>query len=242
MIVYVLENDSFDEILALKQEVRKFVGLEKHSIHITDNQLESIQTLNLLFNKNSIDHLNISIPDKYAKFNNKIKIYKEKIKKNNLNISDFIVDSSGVIGVFGIRDCNDLDFLSLSDRQYLIEQKGIEKHDSELQYYNINKDSMIYDPRNYFVYNDLKFITLQVLKEMKKNRNEEKDKTDLKLIELYLKNNKLSWDIDILKTINNIKRKKRLLKQKIRKGLIYISKNIGVYDILKKYKSYKIYK
>lgn len=242
MIVYVLENDSFDEILALKQEVRKFVGLEKHSIHITDNQLESIQTLNLLFNKNSIYHLNISIPDKYAKFNNKIKIYKEKIKKNNLNISDFIVDSSGVIGVFGIRDCNDLDFLSLSDRQYLIEQKGIEKHDSELQYYNINKDSMIYDPRNYFVYNDLKFITLQVLKEMKKNRNEEKDKTDLKLIELYLKNNKLSWDIDILKTINNIKRKKRLLKQKIRKGLIYISKNIGVYDILKKYKSYKIYK
>ena len=143
------------------------------------------------------------------------------------------------MGIFGIRDCSDLDFLSLSDKQDLIEQEGIEKHDSELQYYNINKDSMIYDPRNYFVYNDLKFITLQVLKEMKKNRNEEKDKTDLKLIELYLKNNKLSWDIDISKTINNIKRKKRLLKQNIKKGLIYISKKIGVYDILKKYKSYK---
>ena len=146
------------------------------------------------------------------------------------------------MGIFGIRDCSDLDFLSLSDKQDLIEQEGIEKHDSELQYYNINKDSMIYDPRNYFVYNDLKFITLQVLKEMKKNRNEEKDKTDLKLIELYLKNNKLSWDIDISKTINNIKRKKRLLKQNIKKGLIYISKKIGVYDILKNIKVIKMYK
>lgn len=241
MIVYVLESDSFDEILTLKQEVCKFVDIEKHFIHIIDNQLKSIQILNLLFNKNSIYHLNTSIPDKYVKFNNKIKIYKEKINRNNLNINDFIIDSSGVMGIFGIRDCSDLDFLSLSDKQDLIEQEGIGKHDSELQYYNINKDSMIYDPRNYFVYNDLKFITLQVLKEMKKNRNEEKDKTDLKLIEFYLKNNKLSWDIDISKTINNIKRKKRLLKQNIKKGLRYIYKKIGVYDILKNIKVIKLH-
>ena len=100
---------------------------------------------------------------------------------------------------------------------------------------------MIYDPRNYFVYNDLKFITLQVLKKMKKNRNEEKDKIDLKLIEIYLKNNKLSWGIDILKTINNMKRKKRLLKQNIKKGLRYISKKIGVYDILKNIKVIKLH-
>ena len=44
------------------------------------------------------------------------------------------------------------------------------------------KNEIIYNPENYFYFNGFKFISLNILKKMKQNRNEEKDKNDLKLI------------------------------------------------------------
>lgn len=225
-IIYVLESDEFENILNIKQEVRKLIGIGNHSIHITDNKLESIQISKLVFNKNSIQHLNRASPNKYIEFNDKINIYKKRILNNNLDMNDFIIDSSGVMGIFGIRDCTDIDFLSLCVNQDLVTYNNIiDKHDSELKYYDINKDTIIYDPRNFFIYNDLKFTTLSLLKKMKKNRKEDKDMEDIKLINNYIKNENII-ETKYLLFKNNLKRKKRFLEIKIKTYILCLLKRI----------------
>ena len=45
-----------------------------------------------------------------------------------------------------------------------------------------NNDNLLYDPNNYFYFNGHKFLSLRNIKEMKENRNEEKDTKDNNLI------------------------------------------------------------
>ena len=51
-----------------------------------------------------------------------------------------------------------------------------------LSYYTKTKDDIIYNPENHFYFNGFKFVSLNILREMKKKRNEIKDQNDLKLI------------------------------------------------------------
>lgn len=239
--VYILESHDFNTILNLKQKIRNLVSIENHSIHITDNKKESIQIGKLLFNKNSINHLNTSYPDKYSNHNKRLHKYKENIINNNLDIDDFIVDSSGPMGTFGIRESNDLDFLSLSDKYKLVEDDGISNNDDQLYNYSINKDSIIYNPNNYFVYNDLKFITLDLLKNMKVNRNEIRDKEDVRLIEIFLRNNGNSYSVKVISLINIFRRRIRKIKFIIKENAKYVLKKIGVYNVLKMVKQKIMY-
>ena len=51
-----------------------------------------------------------------------------------------------------------------------------------LSYYTKLKEDIIYNPENHFYFNGFKFASLNMIREMKKNRNELKDQSDLKLI------------------------------------------------------------
>lgn len=74
--VYIFEKESLNEVLRIKDEIREIFRIGKHSIHISDNSGETHEMCELLFNQNSIHHLNYSHPDK------NIETYK-KLKKIN---------------------------------------------------------------------------------------------------------------------------------------------------------------
>ena len=52
--------------------------------------------------------------------------------------------------------------------------------------YNKTVDDILYDPDNYFYFDGLKYISLELLKIKKENRGEEKDKKDIELINSVL--------------------------------------------------------
>ena len=79
-----------------------------------------------------------------------------------------------------MRDCRDLDFLHLKNVSGI--SRDIECHNLESHHYRVDKNEIIYNPALHFYLHGVKFASLEVVKEMKKFRNEEKDRKDVILI------------------------------------------------------------
>ena len=71
-------------------------------------------------------------------------------------------------------------------------------HNSYEKFYKKSIDELVYNPDNYFYFNGIKFLKLEVLVEFKRNRNEIKDKlflenykskSSLRLFFYYMLNN-----------------------------------------------------
>ena len=107
---------------------------------------------------------------------------------------------------------------------------GFDNHASQLVYHNPKIEDLIFNPKHYFYFNDFKFVSIEQIKKMKKNRNEIKDRIDIKLI------NKQSKDplLSLLRISNYI----NLFKTKLVAIFNTAFKKIWFYNIAKNiYKS-----
>ena len=200
---YLLEADDLNSIAEAKEEVRKVFNIGNNSIHTTDFNKDTIKIAELLFNNNTILYLNNT---NYL-FNEKIEMlineYKAWININNYNKDHFCIDGSLIMTLYGIREAEDLDFLSLDSR---LDSgiKDVNIHNEEEKYHEKKVDDLIMDPDNYFYYNGLKCITLQQIKKMKLIRDELKDKKDIILIN-KVENNKWQLKNYLIKKILYLK-------------------------------------
>ncbi len=229
----VYEADSLDEVLKAKKKIRDILGIGNYGIHITDTHEEAVELANMFFNANTIDFINRTRPDKYIKTNANIQMFIEQIEKNNLNIDDFVIASSTVIGLYGLRNSGDVDYFSLSEEQHKVDNETIECQDKYLDYYGASKADLIYNPANYFRYLNVKFVMPQYVRNFKKKRNNEKDKIDVKLLNQIIQNKRVNFKTIGFKVEIQIFRIKRFLWNNARK----ISKSIlpkGFYEFLKK--------
>lgn len=177
--VILFESD--ENMILMKDEIRDIFKVNKHSVHITDTHEEVKELSGLLFNKNSLEWLNISIPRSFSWFEKLISHYKTWLSEKTFNKEQFCVDGSASLSAFGLRTARDLDFLYSGNRNVGTGFKEIDCHNSRFE----NKgqiDEIIYNPENYFHYNSLKFLSLEQLLEFKVNRGEEKDLEDIELI------------------------------------------------------------
>lgn len=234
----LVRGKNTQEILNIKGEVRDIYGIGLSSIHSTDNIAETRIAANLIYNKNSIHHLHFGHPTQYVKSHHLIEFFKYKIDENALNIRDFVIDSSMVLAVYGIREANDLDYYNLND-DVKLDYMNIEEHDEHLTYHNVSKVDLIINPANYFVYYGVKFISLNRLASFKKNRGEKKDINDLRLINTYVSSeNKLK--MQFLRMKDTFRRKKIIYKKNLRmfarQSLISLHIFDFVYSIYRKFK------
>lgn len=233
--IILVEANNIDDILKLKNNIREKVNIGNHSIHSTDNIEETLQLLSLTINENSVYGLNNYDPDKYYQFNIMFEKLKETIKKNNIPIDDLVVDSSSIMALFGIRENEDIDIIISEKYIDLFDEIGLDNHNNQISFYNNSIDDLLYNPSNYFIYNEIKFLTLDNLLIMKKNRNEQKDKEDVILINNTLFSNKKSKNFKIL-----LNKKIRKLKRKTKKYFIDFFKKIGCFEMCRRlYKKWK---
>lgn len=205
LTVCLIRCDCLAKILDLKREVRDIFGIAEHSIHITDTADETMQMAKILLNENSLDFLNEGDPSRYIDYVKGLNDFKTSIIANMLNLDDFIIDSSGVMGIYGIRKPSDIDYLSLSSKNITSPNDNFDNHEAEAKYHTQSIDSLILDPSNFFVYDGIKFVSLKVLNDFKTKRNEPKDRDDIKLIEHYMKS-KNNFRLLFIRCKNYIKR------------------------------------
>ncbi len=183
---FLFKADSLDQVVSLKAKIRTLFTLENHSVHISDNDSETIMMTNLLYNPNSVEFMNNADPYKYSCVYNRCKQFEEIVNRNYLDINRFIVSSNCILEKYGLKQVQEVGVASdyvFSDKETSQDViNGIDKYNADLCYHSINVDEMLYNPRNYFYFDGMKFLSLARLAEIMRNRGTEEDLRDLKLI------------------------------------------------------------
>lgn len=197
--IIIFQSNNKETVFNLKQKLRHKSNLDKHSIHISDdNNFENI--LNILFCNESLNLINTI---KYSKLNDQFDAtnrFKNELLDNGLDQRDFAISGSFLLSLYKLRQNNDLDVIynNLSENsKLLLEKLKISDHEKYLKYFLKTKKELIYDKSNYFYFNNLKIINFENIITFKHNRNEKKDKYDISLIK-RLNSKRVLLDLNIL--------------------------------------------
>ena len=209
-----VEVKDYAKLVDIKEEMRELYDLEKHSLHMTDNKKETIQMANILLSANTISFLNACNALEYK---NTFKLLEQarNIQKKN----DVCFTGSLVLALYGVRQANDVDYICSDDNDS-------DSHNAYLSLYGYSKGEILYQPNLSFSFFDLRFLNLKCIKSFKINRDEKKDRDDIKLIDFVLKNTGKSWKAEYL-------RKKRRIIAKIQGEIIRLAHKTGTYELLR---------
>lgn len=225
--VITFQAKSLDEVLQIKERVRKLFNVGKHSIHITDTKEEAVRVTRIMFNDNSIHFLNYAQPNKYRSTHAKLEKFRKFLVKNKISNQDIVLDSGIVLSLYGFREASDIDYLA-SDKFIIdINEEELEYHDEELEYHDEEKAELIYNPKFYFYFNNIKFISFNQIYRMKKNRADQKDINDYRLMESIIENNRFK------EIKSKIRQNIYYGKIKFRYNIIRLLKDIGLYQNVK---------
>jgi hypothetical protein len=108
-----------------------------------------------------------------------LKKYFNEIEK--FDKDTFCATSSIVLEMFNLRTCKDLDYLHITNQELHIDNIGLHRG-QWLDFYHTNAYDLIYNPENFFYFNGFKFASIEVIKQMKLTRNENKDINDVNLL------------------------------------------------------------
>lgn len=226
--VIAFQANNLNEVMDVKNKIRKIFNIGKSSIHINDTRNEAIRVARVLFNDNSIHFLNNAKFCRYISTRTKIDEFKKFINKNKLNTDDIIIDSSLILSCYGIREAKDTDFIYNSENKIKFKFNNINIHNEVLKNYKLLKNELIYNPNNYFYFNELKFVSFDNLYKMKKSRNETKDKNDCKMMEAFMENNQIKI------VINRLKQNFYYIIIKLKYKFILLLKILRLHKIIKK--------
>ena len=150
------------------------------------------------------------------------------MSQNNILFEDAVLDSGIVLSAYGLRETKDTDFLINNHSDLNFKFDLIDNHERELKHHVVLKLELIYDQRNYFYFDDIKFISFSNLYYMKKNRNEDKDQNDLIIMEALIESNFLKENYAKLKWFLHYQR------IKLRQRTLNTLNKLGLYNIVKK--------
>ena len=212
--VLFVVTPNVEDYTAVKTQIRAHYGIQKSSVHISDNHNEAILIAESVLNPNSVDFLN------FHKDTSCSIVARELAKRLSLRSvmqslyslpQDIMVDSGAVMAFFGLRPRTDVDIIFENAVNHTILGKrnglSVEPHtfkntDRGTVLWNWGerdwgqehfggecKDvaDLFHDPSNYGYCNGLKFVSLKQLVQYKKRRGElRKDDKDVRLIEHLL--------------------------------------------------------
>lgn len=205
---YLFECHDLLLVKEVKAKIRNLFDYANHSAHINDTQEETVRISEQIFNENSIHLLNYGDLSRQNKVHILHKRFKEDIKKNNYNKETLCVDSSSIIALYGLRDSNDLDYLSYCDKEESFSNSLINNHNDELKHYNHSLDELVFNPKYFLYYDGIKYSSLRTVMEMKMNRSEIKDLQDVNLIKTVANGE----SPEELKPLSGLRKKKKNIK------------------------------
>ena len=169
-VTFVLvDAKNLETVKEMKNKIRALFKVGNHSVHISDYHEDAIRIAKTVFNDNSIHFLNnrknILFPN-YSKLMNAIKPDDNKV-----------ITGSAVLSLYGLRDCKDIDLIYYNNPPADSHNQYLESH------YKLTLDNIINNPLYHLYYQGFKYVSLNVISNMKKVRNEPKDIIDVQLME-----------------------------------------------------------
>jgi hypothetical protein len=183
----LIDNFYISKLRELKDVIREHYKIGNHSVHITDSDEETLRLAKVMFNKNSIELLEMIKHRPTLKFHAKLFSYYNWVLESNINEESIAIDSGGVLSMLGLRECSDIDFLYHGSPDKLkLMPLGIECHNDLECYYKNDISSIIFDPNLHCWYMGIKFCSPMTTMLMKTERGEKKDVLDVALLRTVL--------------------------------------------------------
>ena len=165
----LIDAKNLETVKEMKNKIRALFNVGNHSVHINDTHRETVRICKTVFNDNSIHFLNNR---KNVLFSNYKRLMDDMTPDDNT-----VITGSTILSLYGLRDCKDIDLIYYNNPPADSHNQYLETH------YKLTLDQIVNDPRYHLYYNGFKYVSLDVIKNMKKIRNEPKDIVDVQLIE-----------------------------------------------------------
>ena len=168
-----------------------FILFNQYDFFFNQHHDQTITVGRTVFNQNSIDFLNNAQHKNFENFERLLAQYQYWLETYDYDQDGLCLTDQSVLAAYGIRDCTNLQFLYQYDSdapKLLISTNSftgtifIENYEQYKDYYPIHKHDIIFNPEHHFYYRGIRFATLDVITEMKKQRQSENDLLDLQLI------------------------------------------------------------
>ena len=160
---YVFECSDIEKALNLKNEIRDYCGMEKDSIHISDDEKESESMLNLLENPNNLELMNHCLPDKYRVFTRNLDRLKKMGKSSGMNPDDFLIVSDAILSLYNIQKYNKISWVETGKESKQLDKLNQKEYEKQILKW---KDE-IENPDNHVVFLGFRFITKDMLDKIK---------------------------------------------------------------------------
>ena len=144
----LFKDKSFSNVIKTKDQLRKKFGINKASIHITDNDDETVHLGKIILNQNSINFINKAIPYKFISTFNLLKDLKNHINKKQISLESFVLVGDIVLGVYGIKKTELVNYISCFnlDNDLIF----FKSSNAKIDLINQNIEELIYNPKYYF--------------------------------------------------------------------------------------------
>ena len=180
------KEENLKKVNKIKNSLRGKFKIDKASIHITDNNNETYDLANLILNDNSIHFLNKAIPYKFQDLFSNLKKLRATINRLNISTDKLVICFDSVLSLFGLKNSETL-YVATNNEILL---KEIKKS-SYLKLFEplISLEESLYNPSNFFYYNEFKFQTIQDVLKSKEKLKIESSKKDVLLIKRTFSDN-----------------------------------------------------
>ena len=178
-----IEYSSKEFLKKIKDDIRSIYKIHFHSIHSSDNNVETLSYSKIFFHSTSLQILK----KRQTKFFLKLEIFLEELNTLKLNASDFVFSGSSVLAALGFRAPKDIDLFHTDSFKLPGETNS---HNNQIGYIKTSINEVIFNPKNYFYYMNYKFLHPRLLLELKTGRNaikpNNKDREDIKFLKKFI--------------------------------------------------------
>lgn len=182
-VKFVFFQSNKTMVNSIKENIRDIVKIGKSSIHITDDDHETLNLSQYILNNNSIHFINNSDQKWLHEITAVLNKLKHEISELDIPLHKFIFDGGFILKMYGLRKSDDVDIICQDEiKKDLGYISNIDIRTSDVLYHATSSSDLLYNPRYYFNFQGFKFISLEQLDFMKSKRDEAKDKKDRDLI------------------------------------------------------------
>ncbi|WP_345333615.1 hypothetical protein [Ferrimonas pelagia] len=181
--VYWFERNDRD-LVELKEKFRSIIGTGKHSVHMTDDEYETRDISDLLLKDDGVEILNqLNMESSSSEISN-IFSFKAEVAKCMQKQDDFLVVGSLPLSLYNLRKADDIDYIHASsvDCTSAPHNEVMDSHNKYSGFFKYSVDELVKNDRCWVKLWGVKLLTIELLKDFKANRGEQKDKIDLELI------------------------------------------------------------
>jgi hypothetical protein len=154
---FFIFND-VSKIIEAKARIRSLFDLKNFSIHINETHDETIWIAEQILSKNGIHFMNHAQPWLCKKFLKTLRDFTQYIEEEGYSKDKFCLVGDSVLAVYGLKDSNNIEFLSLIENLGLKVDSRFTPCNEEIFEANFSKADLINDPRNHFYFRGIKFL------------------------------------------------------------------------------------